>query len=210
MAPSGDKNDPVKRVAKDVETLHKRITYYLKTVWKRVRGLLAPLRNFLKKILKVVKKIVATVGKKAVDTLVKAATKLLDLFDRVEALLKTMFLLGKRILNTIKKEADKTKLVRTLKTVIRKYVQAMRKVFGWVNEIWRELDILNRALMILDTFRGVLQIIFRWIAEVAVVLNTLKRAKQLLKSVWKALKKEIKDAIKLGKEVAKMPVPKPG
>ena len=121
-----------------------------------------------------------------------------------------MFLLGKRILNTIKKEADKTKLVRTLKTVVRKYVDAMRKVFAWVNEIWRELDLLNRALMVLDGFRSILQIVFRWIAEVSVVLTTLKTAQRLLKQVWKPLKKEIKDALRLGKDMAKIPVPKPG
>jgi len=210
MAPSGDKNDPVKAVERGVERLHKRITFYLKTLWKRVRTLLKPLRTFLKKVMKVVKKIAATVGKRVIEGLVRAATRLLDLFDRVEKLLSTMFLLGKRILNTIKKEADKTKLVRTLKTVVRKYVDAMRKVFAWVNEIWRELDLLNRALMVLDGFRSILQIVFRWIAEVSVVLTTLKTAQRLLKQVWKPLKKEIKDALRLGKDMAKIPVPKPG
>lgn len=210
MAPSNQANDPTEFVERGITRLHQRITYYFKTIWKRVKGLLAPLRNFLKKLIKVVKQIAVTVGKKVVDMLTRAANLVLSLFDRIEALLKKLFLLGKRVLTTLKKETDKTRLVRVLKTVMRKYIAAFRQVATWVNELWDQLDILNRALALLDSFRMVLQLAFRWIAEVTAVLSALRRIRQLLRGVWKALKKEVKEAIKLGRDVAKMPVPKPG
>lgn len=210
MASSNQANDPTEFVERGITRLHQRIIYYLKTIWKRVRGLLAPLRNFLKKLIKVIKQIAVTVGKKVVDMLTRAANLVLDLFDRIEALLKKLFLLGKRVLTTLKKETDKTKLVRVLKTVVRKYIAAFRQVASWVTELWDQLDILNRALALLDGFRMVLQLAFRWIAEVTAVLSALRRIRQLLRGVWKALKKEVKEAIKLGRDVAKMPVPKPG
>ncbi|OBY26264.1 hypothetical protein [Leisingera sp. JC1] len=205
MAPS---NDPVEFVEKAVDKLHARMFYYLKTVWKRIRALLTPLSKFLKNVISGAKSLAKTVGKAAVKQVTSAAQFILKLIDRVELTLKNLVKLGKRILDTIRKNKDRSRVIRILKTVIRKYVEMIRQVWGWVQEIWDELGVLDTALSIISRFASVLQLIFRWIRDVTGILDAVKKAKALLKKVVKTLRLEVKQAIRLLKDVAKLPVPK--
>ncbi len=205
MAPS---NDPVEFVERGIEKFHTRVIFYLKKVWKRVRSLLMPLRKFMKKMLTSAKTIAKTAGKKAVSQVTSAGQTVLNLLDRVEQMLKTMVKLGQRILDTIRKNTDRSRLVKVLKTVIRKYVEMFRQVWGWVQEIWEQIGVLDTALMILNRFASVLQIIFGWIKELTAILGGVKKVKGLLKKVVKTLRLEMKEAIRLLKDVVKLPVPK--
>ncbi|KIC12151.1 hypothetical protein RA19_02570 [Leisingera sp. ANG-M1] len=205
MAPS---NDPVEFVEKGVSKLHARVIFYLKKVWKRVRSLLMPLRKFMKKMLSAAKSIAKTAGKKAVSQVTSAGQTVLNLLDRVEQMLKSMIKLGQRILDTIRKNTDRSRLVRVLKTVVRKYVEMFRQVWGWVQEIWEQIGVLDTALSILNRFASVLQIVFGWIKELTTILGGVKKVKGMLKKVVKTLRLEIKEAIRLLKDVAKLPVPK--
>ncbi|KIC31124.1 hypothetical protein [Leisingera sp. ANG-M6] len=205
MAPS---NDPVEFVEKGIDRLHTRVLFYLKKVWKRVRSLLMPLRKFMKKMLSAAKSIAKTAGKKAVAQVTSAGQTVLNLLDRVEQMLKTMIKLGQRILDTIRKNTDRSRLVRVLKTVVRKYVEMFRQVWGWVQEIWEQIGVLDTALSILNRFASVLQIVFGWIKELTTILGGVKKVKGMLKKVVKTLRLEMKDAIRLLKDTAKLPVPK--
>ncbi|WP_027258245.1 MULTISPECIES: hypothetical protein [Leisingera] len=205
MAPS---NDPVEFVEKGVSKLHARMLYYLKTVWKRIRALLTPLSKFLKNLISGAKSLAKTVGKTAVKQVTSAAQFILKLIDRVEQVLKSLVKLGKRILDTIRKNADRTRVIRILKTVIRKYVEMIRQVWSWIREIWDELGVLDTALSVISRFASVLQLVFRWIRDLTGILGAVKKVKSLLKKVLKTLRLEVKEAIRLLKDVAKLPVPK--
>lgn len=207
MAPT---NDPMTLVENQLTTLHRQVEFYYKKLWKRISASVAPLRSFLKNVISAAKKMAQTVGKAAVDSLITTGRFVLNLIDNLATGLRQLWTIGKHILTGFKRklEADRAKLIRVLKTKLRGYVALFRKVFAWVTQLWDQIAPLDRALAIVARVSGVLRLVFGWIADVTQVVTVLNTVKQLLRKIWKPIKREVKTAIALGKDIARMPVPK--
>mgnify|MGYP000535881904 CR=1 FL=1 len=208
MAPSTAKSDdPVKFVGEAIEQHHERMLKFFKSTWKRVKSFLKPLQKFLKNFIAGTKDMIATVGKEAINRITSAIRAILKVLEPIGKALQEMILLGKRILATIRKEIDKTKLIRVLKTVVRKYVEIFKKVVGFIEDLWNDLGILDVALAGLNKFRLVLSMVFSWFDEVTGILTAIKRVRAQLKRIIKTFLAERKKAIRLVKNVAKLKVP---
>ena len=208
MAPSTAKSDdPVKFVGEAIEQHHERMLKFYKSTWKRVKSFLKPLQKFLKNFIAGTKDMIATVGKEVINRITSAIRAILKVLEPIGKALKDMILLGKRILATIRREIDKTKLIRVLKTVVRKYVEIFKKVVGFIENLWNDLGILDIALAALNKFRLVLSMVFSWFDEVTGILTAIKKVQTHLKRAIKTLLKERKKAIRLVKDVAKLKVP---
>ena len=203
--------DPVKTVEEAVVAHQERVLKFYKTLWKRIKSALAPLKKFIKDLLSAAKEIAKTVGKSLITQLTSSMGAILDLLTRLEKVLKSVILLGKRILATLRKATDQVKAIRFLKTVVRKYVAFITQIWAMIADLAKQIGLLDRAIAVLDTFGTVLSFLFNWISAL------IKGITMMSRNIWRHLKqgikafvKERKEAILLGRFVAKMPVPKPG
>ena len=165
------------------------------------------MKGFLRNIQAAAKSLAQTVGKAAAQAATGALQQILSLIDQIELTMKAMLKMGKRVLATIRKTADKNRVVRILKTVIRRYIQMFRQIWSWICDFHDQLDLLGNTMAVIRKMRQVLQLAFSWIDDVTQVVSALKRTRTLLKKTIKAMRIEVKDAIKLAREVKKMPVP---
>ena len=205
MAPP---NDPVKFVEDAIVQHQERVLKFYKTIWKRVKSLLTPLQKFLKDLRSAAKDLVQTVGKKVINHLTSTIRSILNFLAPIEKMLKDIVQLGKRILATIRKETDKIKVIRFLKTVVRKYVETFKKIVGLISDLWKEIGILDAAVAVLDTFSTILSFMFNWIsALIKGLFTTVSKVKTILNKGVKGFVKEQKDAIRLVKDVGKLKVP---
>mgnify|MGYP000456585665 FL=1 len=203
--------DPVKTVEEAVVAHQERVLKFYKTLWKRIKSALAPLKKFIKDLLSAAREIAKTVGKSLITQLTSSMRAILDLLTRLEKMLKSVILLGKRILATLRKATDQVKAVRFLKTVVRKYVAFITQIWAMIADLAKQIGLLDRAIAVLDTFGTVLSFVFNWISAL------IKGITMMSRNIWRHLKqgikafvKERKEVIQLGRYVAKMPVPKPG
>lgn len=208
MAPSSAaSDDPVKFVEEAIEQHQERMLKFYKSVWKRVKSILTPLQKFLKKFISGTKEMVEVLGKEVINRITATIRAILKVLEPIEKALKDIILLGKRILATIRKEIDKTKVIRFLKTVVRKYIETMKKIVTLVVDLWRDIGILDVAMSVLNKFRLILSMVFGWFDEVTGILTAIKKVRAQLKRIIKTLLAERKKAIKLVKDVAKLKVP---
>ena len=78
----------------------------------------------------------------------------------------------------------------------------IRQVWGWIRDnLGRAWRARHRTVRHQHAFASVLQLIFRWIRDVTGILSAVKKAKALLKKVVKTLRLEVKQAIRLLKDV---------
>lgn len=200
--------DPVKFVEDAIVQHQERVLKFYKSIWKRVKSFLTPLQKFLKDLLSSAKDLIKTVGTKVLNHLTSTIRSILDYLAPIEKALKYIIQLGKRILATIRKEVDKSKVIRFLKTVVRKYVETLKSIAGLVFDLWKEIGVLDAAVAVLDTFSTVLSFLFNWIsALIKGIVNTVTKSRALLKQGVKAFVKEQKDAVRLLKDVGKLKVP---
>lgn len=203
--------DPIRIVEEAIVAHQERVLKFYKTLWKRIKSALAPLRNFLKDLLSAAKQLIKTVGKAVINQLTSAIRAILDLLTRLEKTLKSAILLGKRILATLRKATDQVKAIRFLKTVVRKYVEFIKQVWTMIADLAKQIGVLDAAAKVLDRFATVLSFLFNWISALIKGVSLMTRnTGRHLKQGLKAFVKERKEAIKLGRDIAKMPVPKPG
>ncbi|MEP4036326.1 hypothetical protein [Pseudophaeobacter sp.] len=203
--------DPVDYVQEAIVKHQERVLRFYKTLWKRIKSLLKPLKDFLKDLLSATKEIAKTVGKRVISKITTSLRAILDLLTRLEKVLKSVILLGKRILATLRKATDQVKAIRFLKTVVRKYVAFIKQIWAMIADLAKQIGLLNGAIAILDTFSTVLSFVFNWISALIKGITMMSRnIGRHLKQGLKTFVKERKEAIQLGRYVAKMPVPKPG
>ncbi len=203
--------DPVDYVQEAIVKHQERVLKFYKTLWKRIKSLLKPLKDFLKDLLSATKEIAKTVGKRVISMITTSLRAILDMLTRLEKVLKSVILLGKRILATLRKATDQVKAIRFLKTVARKYVEFIKQIWAMIADLAKQIGLLDGAIAVLDTFSTVLSFVFNWISALIKGITLMSRnIGRHLKQGIKAFVKERKEAIQLGRYVAKMPVPKPG
>lgn len=207
MAPPKASNSPVAFVADRISQILKRLLHFQKSVWQRILGWLNTLRTLIKNLAKQIKQLIQIVGKKAVDMLLRVLQRLQALINPITKLLAKLIQTAKRVLTIIRKKTDMTEVIRILKTVIRGFVTDLRQLFARVTSFLSEIDILGKALALFDRFRSVLRMAFRWIDDLTRLAGTVQKIRLMLRSTLKILKKEVTEAIRMGKDMARLKVP---
>lgn len=199
-------NDPTQKFLEATERYQTILTRLWKVVFKKVASIMRALTSFLTKFIAQAKDLVTTIGKKAVNTLIGTGQRLIDLIQGTPNRLKAAIRFGKKIVALIKKAVDPNKIINTLKKLFRRYVQMIQDIANFVSELISNLDIIGTALGVVNTFKRVLQMMFAWIADVTRANDAALKAKRMLKKVQKDMKREVKEAIKLRREVMKLKV----
>ncbi|GAA6175675.1 hypothetical protein [Sulfitobacter pacificus] len=202
-----DDEDPTKKFLDATEKFQERLHKLWKVVFKKVSSHLKSMVSFIRQVVNVAKELAATVGKSVVDKVLRAGQVVEATITALPILLKTTLLLGKRIIAVIKKALDPKAVIVALKKLFARYVRMLIQIFVYITNLIQELDILGTVFSIIGTFQSVLRMIFSWITEVTGAKAGTAKAQGLLKKVWKEMKKEVKEAQLLRKEVMKLKVP---
>lgn len=197
-------NDPTTEITRAVRKIEARLVHFLDTLLKKLKSLLAPLTGVLKKVLAVAEDIAATVGEKVLDQLVDTGARVLDFLGAFKAAIKAALKLAARILATLRKSVDPVKTVKALKTVLAKFIKAFRRIAGRLIDLYGELEIVETGFRAIASFRLALQKAFRWIGEISGAAAAARKVMTILKKLTKALKLEVKEAVRFGKRAARL------
>lgn len=195
---------PLTPVFKSVEKIKAFLANLAKKIIKGLDAILRPIFNLLKHLKKALKQIGSIIGKAVVDEIRVAGAFIESVFNLLKAEVKASLRLAQRILDMIRKAVDPKKIVRALKTLVVKLVGYFNRIADKVNEFYDNLNILERALKIMETFKSLLVRLFNWIGEVTGALAAIRKVKKILKAFLKALKPERKNAKLLLKETKQL------
>lgn len=199
---------PMDKSVEEIEAhIHKwqaRLMDLWKNIFKKVAAKLKSTVFFVSRVLKDAAKIVATVGKKVVDTMQGAVRFIQDTLSRTPMLIKKALRFGSKVLDVIRKGGDPKKLAGTLKRMVTRYANMVRQIARSVTDFLKELDVLGGVLSVVNAFKTVLSFIVPWILEVASVSAAIRKVTSLLRKVVKALRTEVRDAVKMSKKASRL------
>lgn len=197
-------NDPTKKFLDATEKYQERLHKLWKVVFKKVSAHLKNMVSFTRLVANVAKEIAAIIGKSVVDRVINAAQTVEGLITNIPVLLRTALLLGRRIIAKIKKAADPNEVIPTLKKLFTRYVRMIKQVFAFITNLIQQLDILGTVFGVIGTFQSVLRALFSWITDVTGAKDGAVKAQRMLRKVWKEMKREVKEAELLRKQVMKL------
>lgn len=197
-------NDPTAPVLRAVETYQQRLFHLWKVVFKQINAKFSTATKFFDNLVTKGHEIASKVGQAVVDRILGLKDRVFGALEAVPNIVKSALRLGNKIISLIRKAVDPNRIIGTLKRLFMRYVKMLREVFGWVSDFFSALNPLGAALAIVNTFRNVLRLVVSWIGEVSGANSAVKKAKSLLKRVVKAMKVEIKEAVRLRKDVLKL------
>ena len=200
--------DPLSRdideIRTSIEGWQDRLFHLWKVVFKKIKTKLKSVVSFVEKLVKEAGRIVATVGKSVVDKIIGAARVLTNVLDRVPNLIRAALRLGKKLISIIVKATDPSKIIGTLKRLVTRYINMIREIYKFILEFVSQLDVLGFAFSIINTFKTVLRLIVSWITDVTGAAGAIKKVQMMLKKIVKAMKVEIRQAIKTSKKAARL------
>lgn len=197
-------NDPTKPVLRAVEKYQERLFELWKVIFKKINSKFNAARKFFDNVVTKGQDIASKVGQAVVDKIVGFRQRLFSALEAVPNIAKSAIKLGNKIIALIRKAADPNKIIGTLKRLFSRYVKMLREILGYVADLVGVLDPLGKALAVIDSFKNVLRLVVSWVAEVSAANAAVKKAKTMLKKVIKTLKREVKEATLLRKEVLNM------
>ena len=164
-----------------------------KTLKSNLKTMVSFLKNLIKAIGQGLTQFITVVGKQTVDAFLKAANDLLDraepLLAEIEAILQSLA----RALKLIAKAASPAAIVARLKSILKKIATFINKLLTSVLAFISRLNLMTPLLKLIDTFRRVLMMMFKWIGQVSGLFTVVKTLRAMLKKAATALKKHIKD-----------------
>jgi hypothetical protein len=199
-------NDPTQKFLEATEKYQSLFQHLWKVVFKKLNSNIKSLTSFLTKFIAQAKDLVTTVGKAVVDKVVSIGQSIMRLIVAIPRALKDVLRFGKKIIVLIKKAIDPNQIINTLKKLFSRYVRMLREIFGYISELVTHLNVIGTALSVVNTFKLVLQAMFSWIRDITGANDAVMRAKRMLTKVIKQMKKEVKEAEKMRKEVMKLKV----
>lgn len=197
-------NDPTKKFADATARYQKRLLDLWKSVLKKVFSRIKPMVSFVSTLIKQGAQLVGKIGKAVFQTIERAYDVILRAIDAIPTLIKRVLRLGDKILTLLGKAADPTKVFKALKSLFSRYVSLLKEVFAKIVDFMVQLDVLGRALAVINGLKAMLRLIFAWIVDVTRAVDAIGKAKKLLKTVIKEMKAEMKEATKLRKEVMQL------
>lgn len=197
-------NDPTAPVLRAVEAYQSRLFELWKVTFKKVNAKFNAARSFFDNVINRGEEIASKVGKAVVDRLAQLGQGVFAVIDTVPGACKSALRLGNKIIALIRKAADPNRIIGTLKKLFHRYVKMLRDIYAGVVDFLSALDPLATALAVVNTFRNVLRLVVSWVGEVSGANSAVKKARSLVKRAVKAMKLEIKEAIRLRKQVLKL------
>ena len=191
-----------------VEAGVQRFSAYLQdllvNVLKKLKPMVAPALAFFDELIKNGKAIASKVGDNVLDTIKGFVDEFFDVLPTLTTMVKSALKLGQKILAMIAKAADPMKIVRTVKKIFARFVMLLRQIFARVSAFLARIAPVQAVLGIINSMKTLLQVVFRWIANVTKANSVVKKVAKVMKKVEKAMKAEVKMANKLLKEVNKL------
>ena len=197
-------NDPLKPVLDAVWRYQKRIQELIGSVFNKLRSSMGKAIAFMDNVVKYAKEIAKKVGKGVVNTIVSMRNRIFAAVNAVPGLAKSALKLGYRIIATIQKAADPNKVIKVVKKLFQTYVRMIRQLADYVSDMVAALDPVGKALKVIATFRLVLQMVFKWIADVSGAATAVAKTRSLVRKAAKLLRAEVKDAVRVVKEVQRL------
>ncbi len=197
-------NDPTAPVLRAVERYQARLFEIWKSIFKRISSKFSAARGFFDNMVTKGHEIASKVGQAVVSRIVAFRETIFGTLDYVPAAVKSALRLGNKIIALIRKATDPNRIIGTLKRLFMRYVKMLREIFAQIQSMMQALSPLSAALAIVNTFKNVLRLMVSWVTQVSQANSAVKKAKSLLKKVVKAMKVEIKEAIRLRKQVLKL------
>ena len=197
-------DDPFAKFSDATERYQSTLTDLWKNVFKKLYSYLKPMIAFGSKLIAKTKDLVHAVGATVIKSFERAYNKITGMLRYIPELIKKALKLGAQIVATIAKAADPRKVIATLKKLFARYVAMLQEIFEAVTDFVDQLDILGKALAVVEKAKSVLQYMLSWIKEVSGAAGAVKKARDLLTKTIKTMKVEIKEATQLSREVAKL------
>lgn len=179
------------------ETLDRLQTWFLdlqKMLKSNLKTMVSFLKNLIKAIGQGLTQFITVVGKQTVDAFLKAANDLLEraepLLAEIEAILQA---LG-RALKLIAKAASPSAIIARLKSILKKITTFITRLLTSIVAFISRLNLMSPLLKLIDTFRRVLMMMFKWIGQVSGLFTLVKTLRATLKKAAAALKRHIKEA----------------
>ncbi len=205
---SGGTPSPMDKSVDEIEAYinqwQSRLFNLWKVVFKKVAAKLKSTVFFVSRVLKETGKIVSTVGKKVVETMQRSVSFIEDTLKRTPMLIKMALRFGSKIIAVIRKGMEPKKLAGTLKRMVTRYANMVRRIATSVTDFLKEIDVLGGVLSIVNAFKTALSFIVPWILEVASVSSAIRKVSSLLRKVVKLMKTEVRDAVKMSKKASRL------
>jgi len=197
--------NPLVPIQAKVARIHARLFEFFRNVLLKIKPVMLSLKGFLANLKKSAKEIGKTVGKAAVDSVIKAGQKLLQVVAFVEKNTMVAIKMAAKMLAFIKKSMKfPQKVFKAVKAMVARLAKVFRLIVAKVTEVLVILNPIEMILKVIDTMKMMLQLIFKWITQVSGISSGVKKAKALIKKSVKMLKAEAKQVTELVKEANKL------
>src|SRR6056297_1572475 len=159
-------NDPTAPVLRAVEMYQSRLFELWKTVFKKINAKFSAASKFFDNMVAKGGEIASKVGQAVVDKIVGFRDRVFGALESVPQIVKSALRLGNKIIATIRKAADPTKILGVLKRLFVRYVKMLKDIYAWVQDMFEALDPLGAALAVVNSFRNVLRLLVSWVTDV--------------------------------------------
>lgn len=198
-------DNPLVPVQTKVARIHARLFEFFRNVLIKIKPVMMSLKGFLVNLKKSAKEIAKTVGKAAVDSVIKAGERLLTIVAFVEKNTIVAIKMATKMLAFIKKSLKTPeKVFKAVKAMVARLAKVFRLIVTKVHEVLVIINPIEIVLKVIDAVKMMLQLVFKWIAQVGGITSGVKKAKALIKKSVKMLKAEAKNVTELVKEVNKL------
>lgn len=194
-------DNPLVPIQQKVVRIHSRLLEFFRNVLIKIKPLMLSLQGFLANVKKAAKDIAKAVGATAVTNAIKAGARLLQLVSYIDKLVIEGIKMAIKTLVFIKKSMkEPQKAFKTVKAMVARLAKVFRIIVTKVFELMVSINPVEMVLNVIHTMKMMLQMVFKWIAQVGPVAGGVKKAKALIKKSVKMLRAEAKGVTQLVKE----------
>ena len=198
-------DNPLVPIQNKVIRIHARLLEFFKSVLIKIKPVMMSLKGFLGNLKKSAKEIAKTVGKAAVDSVIKAGQRLLQIVAFVEKNTIVAIKMAVKMLAFLKKSMKTPeKAFNAVKAMVARLAKVFRLIVTKVHEVLVMINPIEMVLKVIDTMKMMLQLVFKFISQVGGITSGVKKAKTLIKKSVKMLKAEAKKVTELVKESNKL------
>ncbi|MEO0401600.1 MAG: hypothetical protein AAF214_04425 [Pseudomonadota bacterium] len=201
MAQTDNPLDPIHQKVLRIET---RLMDLLRNVLAKMKPWVQGLVKFLSEVSKSAKDLAKSIGKSAVQSILKAGATLVTTVSFVEKQTFEGIKMARKIVGVIRKAVDPQKVFKAVKALVARLAKTFRVILVKVSEVMNLLNPLDVVLTVVNTMKMVLQMIFKWISQSGPISSGVKKAKTLVKKSLKLLRQEAKQVTEMVKEVNKL------
>ena len=198
-------DNPLVPIQNKVIRIHARLLEFFKSVLIKIKPVMMSLKGYMGNLKNSAKEIAKTVGKAAVDSVIKAGQRLLQIVAFVEKNTIVAIKMAVKMLAFLKKSMKTPeKAFNAVKAMVARLAKVFRLIVTKVHEVLVMINPIEMVLKVIDTMKMMLQLVFKFISQVGGITSGVKKAKTLIKKSVKMLKAEAKKVTELVKESNKL------